>query len=158
MKSISEAIKPLLFQDNLKQISVTICTKEKIALEKLSLRLSSLNPSIVASFKSKSEQIEGIEKAALESIMRSFLIKLSTADTYFKPLPNSKRLKIVFDLRPSVFFLDVTFYVIIETNEELNPLDRELMQNDLNTVKLKVLRRQPINLISFLLFRSSLGY
>lgn len=34
--------------------------------------------------------------------------------------------------------LDVTFYVIIETNEELNPLDRELMQNDLNTVKFKV--------------------
>lgn len=102
----------------------------------------------MASFKSKSEQIEGIEKAALESIMRSFLIKLSTADTYFKPLPNSKRSKIVLDLRPSVFFLDVTFYVIIETNEELNPLDRELMQNDLNTVKLKVLRRA-INLISF---------
>ena len=91
MKSISEAIKPLLFQDNLKQISVTICTKEeKIALEKLSLRLLSLNPLIVESFKSKSEQIEPIEKAALESIMRSFLIKLSTADTYFKPLPNSK--------------------------------------------------------------------
>lgn len=93
MKSISEAIKPLLFRDNLKQISVTICTKdEKIALEKMTLKLSSLNPSIVESFKSKAEQIEPIEKASLESIMRSFLIKLSTSDTYFKPLPDSKTL------------------------------------------------------------------
>ena len=30
--------------------------------------------------------------------------------------------------------LDITFYVIIETKDELNPLAREMMQNDLNTV------------------------
>jgi uncharacterized protein YaaR (DUF327 family) len=30
--------------------------------------------------------------------------------------------------------VDVTFYVIIETNDELNPLAREMMQNDMNTV------------------------
>lgn len=134
MKSISEAIKPLLFKDNLRQISVTICTKEKIALEKLTLRLSSLNPSIVESFKSKSEQIDPIEKAGLESIMRSFLIKLSTADAYFKPLPNSKLLIVLNMNMKYLGLLDVTFYVIIETSEDLNPLDRELMQNDLNTV------------------------
>lgn len=79
---------------------------------------------------SKAEQIEPIEKASLESIMRSFLIKLSTADTYFKPLPGSKILR----SQDAFIFLDVTFYVIIDTNEELNPHVRELMQNDLNTV------------------------
>lgn len=92
IKSVAEGVKPLLFQDNLRQISVTICTKrDRIALEKMTLRLSSLNPMIVNAFKSKMEQIDPIEKASLESIMRSFLIKLSTADTYFKPLPEGKR-------------------------------------------------------------------
>ena len=91
VKSVAEGVKPLLFQDNLRQLSVTICTKgDRIALEKMSLKLSSLNPMIVNAFKSKIEQIDPIEKASLESIMRSFLIKLSTADTYFKPLPQSK--------------------------------------------------------------------
>ena len=92
IKSIAEGVKPLLFQDNLKQLSVTICTKkDRIALEKMSLRLSSLNPMILNAFRTKMEQIDPIEKASLESIMRSFLIKLSTADTYFKPLPQGKR-------------------------------------------------------------------
>lgn len=53
----------------------------------MTLRLSSLNPMIVSAFQSKLDKIDPIEKASLESIMRSFLIKLSTADTYFKPLP-----------------------------------------------------------------------
>lgn len=89
-RSIAEAVKPLLFQDNLRQISVIICTKiDKIALEKITLRLSSLNPKIIEAFRSKSESIGPIDKVSLESIIRSFLIKLSTADTYFKPLPNS---------------------------------------------------------------------
>ena len=131
IKSIAEGVKPLLFQDNLKQLSVTICTKkDRIALEKMSLRLSSLNPMILNAFRTKMEQIDPIEKASLESIMRSFLIKLSTADTYFKPLPQGKR---VFFMQYSNI-LDITFYVIIETKDELNPLAREMMQNDLNTV------------------------
>ena len=88
IKSVAEAVKPLLFKDNLRQLSVTICTKsERIALEKLTIRLSSLNQSIIDAFNSKHEQVDPIDKVSLESILRSFLIKLSTADTYFKPLP-----------------------------------------------------------------------
>lgn len=91
IRSIAESVQPILFQDNLRQLSVVICTKnERIALEKMSLKMSSLNPIIVESFKSKTERIEPIEKASLERIMRSFLIKLSTSDTYFKPLPQGK--------------------------------------------------------------------
>lgn len=78
------------------------------------------------------EQIDPIEKASLESIMRSFLIKLSTADTYFKPLPQGKKEA---DMTCLPSFIEITFYVIIETEDELNPLSREMMQNDLKTVK-----------------------
>lgn len=136
IRSIAEAVKPLLFQDNLRQISVIICSKvDKIALEKITLRLSSLNPKIVEAFRSKSEAIGPIDKVSLESIIRSFLIKLSTADTYFKPLPNSKRMILISLL---VYLLlskiDITFYVIIETHDELNPSVRDSMQNDLKTV------------------------
>ena len=91
IKTISESVKPLLFQDNLRQFSLVICTKsDKIALEKISLKLSNLNTALVDAFKSKSEEIDPIEKSSLESILRSFLIKLTTADAYFRPLPDSK--------------------------------------------------------------------
>ena len=91
IKSIGESVQPILFHDNLRQLSVIICTKnDRIALEKMTLKLSSLNPTIVEAFKSRLEHIEPIEKASLEKIMRSFLVKLSTSDTYFKPLPQGE--------------------------------------------------------------------
>lgn len=88
--AIIEALKPLLFKDNLRQMSVIIATKERIALEKMTIKLSSLNSNIAEAFRSKSDRIDPIDRASLESIVRSFIIKLSTADSYFKPLPEGK--------------------------------------------------------------------
>jgi hypothetical protein len=87
-----DTIKPLFFQDSLRQISIVVCTKEKKPLESFCICFSGLSEGIKEAFKSRREELEPIDKASLESILRSFLLKLSTADSFFKPLPESESL------------------------------------------------------------------
>lgn len=83
-----DTIKPLFFQDIFRKISIVVCTKEKVPLERFCICFSGLSENIKKAFRSKTEGIDPIDKASLESILRSFLLKLSTADSFFKPLPN----------------------------------------------------------------------
>ena len=59
-------------------------------MESFCICFSGLSESLKEAFRSKHEEIEPIDKASLESILRSFLLKLSAADSFFKPLPESK--------------------------------------------------------------------
>ena len=127
ISTVVDTIKPLFFQDTLRRISIVICTKERKPLESFCICFSGLSDSIKEAFKSKQEEIEPIDKASLESILRSFLLKLSTADSFFKPLPESK----TFDYEYyHVTLIDVTFYVNISTIEDLSGHAQSRMQGD----------------------------
>ncbi len=89
LSTLVDTIKPLFFQDQLRKIILVVCTKERKPLESFCICFSGLSEAIKEVFTSKQEEIEPIDKASLESILRSFLLKISTSDSYFKPLPDS---------------------------------------------------------------------
>jgi hypothetical protein len=129
--TLVDTTKPLFFQGLLRRLSVVICTRENMALESFSISFSAFDPKIASAMEANSNDIDPIDRASLEGVLRCFLLKLSTADSYFRPLPNGT---------PGGLYclemtaVDCTFYVMISTESELSTPAQHCVQGDQNAV------------------------